>query len=215
MILINNDTLSGAGTTHCTNGIVVQQQVSTASPYLPSNPSWPNRHRQSVPPLEDEVEYNTGRRQGPLPIGLSAETMILSQGDRVADFTWILTRLQKRDSLILGQVGNEKKFLAGRDLTLCSDVMMTFAQALYLPTIPTSPTQLSTVYRLLERSIAVADRLQQTSVVIVLNQAIYSKTQEIVWKHRAQFQEFNCRWVASTHHQLFLLLLESDLQMQV
>ena len=82
----NNDILeetpSGAGTTHCTNGIVVQRQVSTALPYLPAQLSWPNRHRRSVdPPLEAEVEYNAGRRQGPLPIDLPEEAMVLPQDD--------------------------------------------------------------------------------------------------------------------------------------
>ena len=177
---INEDTPSGAGTTHCTNGIVVQQQVSTASPYLPTNPSWPNRHRQSVTsPLEAEVEYNAGRRQGPLPIGLSAETMVLSQSDRSqsADFTWILTRLQESDSLILGQVSNEKKIpgWAGFNSLLRHDDEIRLSNVGYLPIIPTSPTQLSTVYRLLKRSIAVADRLQQTSVVIVLDQQSIEK----------------------------------------
>ena len=191
---IHEETPSGAGTTRCTNGIVVQRQVSTASPYLPAQLSWPNRHRRSVdPPLEAEVEYNAGRRQGPLPIDLPEEAMVLPQDDpsqsAVTDFTWILSRLLETDSLKLGQVGNEQQISgwAGFNTLLRRDDEILPSVVGYLPIIPTSPTQLSTVYLLLQRSIAVADRLQQTSVVIVLDQAIYSKAQEIIWKHRAEF----------------------------
>ena len=53
----------------------------------------------------------------------------------------------------------------------------------YLPVIPASPNELSTVYLLLNRSLAVADELGQ-HVVIVVYQAIYAKAQEIVCKHR-------------------------------
>ena len=63
----------------------------------------------------------------------------------------------------------------------------------YLPVIPSSPTELSTVYTLLTRSLATADQLNQHDVVIVLDQAIYAKALDIVWKHPVQFQRIVLR----------------------
>ena len=57
----------------------------------------------------------------------------------------------------------------------------------YLPVIPTSPTQLSTVFLLLQKSIATANLVNQESVVVVCDQALYPKATEIVWKHQAIF----------------------------
>ena len=58
----------------------------------------------------------------------------------------------------------------------------------YLPIIPESPTKLATVYELLVRSCDIASRFGQEHAIITLDQAIYSKAQEIVWKRTDQFQ---------------------------
>ena len=58
----------------------------------------------------------------------------------------------------------------------------------YLPVIPASPTELSTVYLLLKCSLAVADALNQHGVVMVLDQAIYALAQDIVAKHQREFK---------------------------
>ncbi len=57
----------------------------------------------------------------------------------------------------------------------------------YLPVIPSSPTSLSTVYMLIQRSVTLAAELGQQDTVIVLDQAIYSKAQEILWKNKELF----------------------------
>ena len=58
----------------------------------------------------------------------------------------------------------------------------------YLPMLPTSPTQLSTVYILLKRSLAQADKLKQTGVVVILDQAICASAQNVVRRHRKGFK---------------------------
>ena len=57
----------------------------------------------------------------------------------------------------------------------------------YYPMIDASPTELSTVYTLLKHSIAMADEIRQEDVVIVMDQAIYAKAQEIIWSHPTEF----------------------------
>ena len=51
----------------------------------------------------------------------------------------------------------------------------------YLPVIPSSPTELSTVYELLKRSCAIAAEMHQHHDVITVDQAIYAKALEVVW----------------------------------
>ena len=52
----------------------------------------------------------------------------------------------------------------------------------YLPVINASPTELGTVRKVLENAVHVAEQLRQESIVLVLDQAIYAKAQEILWK---------------------------------
>ena len=193
---INEETPSGSGTTHCTNGIVVQRQCpSTAAcaEYVSGTMYCvPNRHRRSFNPLADpQIEYNAGRRQAPLPISVLNEQLTVKTGILPvdADFAWILARLLQVDSQNVGQISERQQTpgWSGFNSLLHRHDEIRHSAIGYLPIIPTSPTQLSTVYLLLQRSIAVADELKQESVVIVCDQAIYSKAQEIVCKHRDQF----------------------------
>lgn len=52
----------------------------------------------------------------------------------------------------------------------------------YLPVIDASPTDNSTVYTILLKSVQIADVIQQESIVLVVDQAIYCKLQQIRWK---------------------------------
>ena len=54
-----------------------------------------------------------------------------------------------------------------------------FFQVGYLPIIDSSPTEMSTIMAILQRSIRIADELELGHVVISFDQAIYSKTQTI------------------------------------
>ena len=47
----------------------------------------------------------------------------------------------------------------------------------HLPVISSSPTDLATVYLLLKRSILDADQLKQDNVIVVVDQAVYAKSQ--------------------------------------
>ena len=73
-----------------------------------------------------------------------------------------------------------------------------------MPVIPTSPTLCSTVYTLIQRSIAVANELGENVAVIVLDQAIYCKAQEILWKNiELSSKVVLYAWESSTYVWLF------------
>ena len=59
----------------------------------------------------------------------------------------------------------------------------------YMPIIAASPTELSTVYELLKRSVSLAGEIQQQSIIVVLDQAIYALAQEIIFTHAQEFKQ--------------------------
>ncbi|KAJ8050266.1 hypothetical protein HOLleu_03400 [Holothuria leucospilota] len=59
----------------------------------------------------------------------------------------------------------------------------------YLPCIQSSPTELSTVYSLLMKTMEICTKLEQEEIVVVLDQAIYSKALQIVWKESQRFNK--------------------------
>ena len=58
----------------------------------------------------------------------------------------------------------------------------------YCQLIDASPTELSTVYTLLKKSLEMATQLGLDDTVVVLDQAIYAKAVEVVWKHTEEFK---------------------------
>lgn len=58
----------------------------------------------------------------------------------------------------------------------------------YLPVIDANPTDMSAVNCILKHSIKIAEDLGLESIVLVMDQAIYSKAQQIRWQND-QFQQ--------------------------
>ena len=63
----------------------------------------------------------------------------------------------------------------------------------YCQVIDASPTEIPTVYTLLQRSLLIADQLGQQNVVVVFDQAIYAKALEVIWQNQVPFQRFVVR----------------------
>ena len=58
----------------------------------------------------------------------------------------------------------------------------------HCPVIPAPSTQLDTVYTLLAKSVSRAKLLGQKDVIIAVDQAVYSKALEILWKKPGELQ---------------------------
>ena len=106
-------------------------------------------------------------------------------------FLWSLSRLSASDNAALGCTQGQEQPVPGWS-GFCAlsqvDQPIPPSSVGYMPVIPASPTELSTVYTMLHRSMSTADRFGQHSVVIVFDQAIYAKALEIIWKHQADFE---------------------------
>lgn len=226
----NNDlaeeTLSGAGTTHCTNGIIIQRQLS-ARPFAVATPL-PGSNSESVPttkssrsrqrsikaPPVKELAYNAGKRAGvPLSLNAPASTS-LEESEREkraknTDLLWLLLRMSKKQSHFGRSVDAHQRVPAwsGFNASCVGATTPPTSTVGYLEVIPSSPTELSTVYELLQRSSRIAQQLQQDHCIITLDQAVYAKAIEIVWKKEAEFKNIVLRMGAFHICTMFLAVL--------
>ena len=136
---ILEETLTGTGTTHCTNGIAIQRKIHMpmAEPCLP--PVQPtaakSRHNWSIAvPTKVSTEYVPGHRVGPRPIHLDMTTVTLPDMDikdsiLSEDFAWFLCQLQSTDSNFLGSKIWSKQHLDGLPAMDCLHAMMSSDRA--------------------------------------------------------------------------------------
>ena len=64
--------------------------------------------------------------------------------------------------------------------------------------IEASPTELPTLYAVLQRSLQMAQQLGRHDVIVVFDQAIYAKALEFLWRNKDQFQQLVVR-IGSFH----------------
>ena len=210
---ILEETLSGAGTTHCTNGIVVQRQVHgpLRESQLQCYDIVHMRTRQrSVNALPADVQpFNAGQRCEPQAyqaVDMSSFDVTREVcPDLLFDFIWLLARFYpsaedfftraERQQIIPGWSGFNTLF---QQRSVPPSVIG------YCPVIPAPPTQLDVVYTLLTRSVSMAHMLGQQDVVVVVDQAVYAKAVEILWKKPAEFRSVVLR-MGSFHMALAIL----------
>ena len=134
-------------------------------------------------------EYNAGKRCG--PGGYAVEPSLDRRKDdrcqaMTKDFAWFLSRLphpfeEVTDSLLTVPGWSGFKAVASnKDIPPNSVVG-------YCQLIDASPTELSTVYTLLKKSLEMATQLGLNDTVVVLDQTIYAKALEVVWKKKEEF----------------------------
>ena len=182
----NNDfgeeTISGKGTTHNTNGIIIQRPTSSSVNQSPAEKYVPKSNARSFQPLPTEIKPYLGlKKKGPRPFGkdvlLGEENHLQAQENpRKLDLAYVLMKL----------AGVSEEFFAGWtgfNTTLnCSNVPW-MSKVGYLPIIDASPTEYDTVFTILDRSVEIASSLDQEKIVVVFDQAIYAKAQQIRWRN--------------------------------
>ncbi len=177
----NNDfgeeTLSGKGTTHNTNGIIIQQAIAGDSASLPATSSRQRTRERSVnPPPLNLVTYTQAKRSGPQNSALKVD---LQQNK----YRHAQTTARRVDAAFLAEPqGKIPPGWTGFNIMLKQDTILPPTNVGYLPVLDASPTDLNTVHTILSNFIAVADLLKQKEMVIVMDQAIYAKAQEIRWQ---------------------------------
>eukprot|EP00057_Strongylocentrotus_purpuratus_P015294 XP_011669768.1 PREDICTED: uncharacterized protein LOC105440883 [Strongylocentrotus purpuratus] len=185
----NNDfseeTLSGKGTTHITTGILIQHQKHVPVPDQDQDnqthkQSLPRTHKRSIKtPTADLTPYFGMLKNGPEPFGqhIAVKEEVyhdIQEKPRKLDSAFRLSRIPHRfGSLLPSWTGYNTQLSCSTNLA---------SNIFYLPSIDASPTQKDTINTILHKSVKIGTILQQDTVVIVCDQAIYSKAQQIRWK---------------------------------
>ena len=198
-IFDNNDlaeeTLSGKNTTHCTNGIVIQCKADScqASQIIDDNNIKPKQCSFKAPPVL-LVPYSGGKNVSPKAVALDTEQLVLSKEELIVgemkDVLWLISRAAAEDTLF--SLLKEKQqipswtafFVKINEAETPRESVICFSQLL-----DHSPTELSTTYTSLKRSIATADQIGLTDVVVACGLAIYAKAVEIMNKKRMNWDE--------------------------
>lgn len=182
----NNDfgeeTLTGAGTTHNTNGIAIQRLAAESSPDrgIAGEEIRIKRSQQRTvsTPEKRIVQYFGGKKEGP-PRTFTKEDIATSStaGKEAAlsDRAYIVSKLNNKEVPLPGWTGF--------NTLLQADSVPLQSKITYLPVIDASPTDMSTVYTILLKSIQIADQLDLRTLCVVFDQAIYYKAQQIRWKN--------------------------------
>ena len=194
--------LLGKGTTHCTNGIVIQRKPLTCAPPLEmaAQELRPKRSRTLTYIPTDVLPFHSGPRQGPSPFDIGVHDVITSNPDvsayaRSIDFGWMLCRQPIEDNLFPFASDQSQVIPAwtGFNIKLRQEDVPRESSIDYCQVIDASPTEIPTVYTLLQRSLLIADQLGQQNAIIVFDQAIYAKALEVIWQNQITFQRLVVR----------------------
>ena len=175
------ETLSGKGTSHRVNGIAVQPRVF--GPDLsPKECPRIDKRKQRTLSTEHQPQldvYVAGSHVGPHPLktkdDYAGEANKAARNAEHKNMLWILARqLNSEDQAVPSWTGFN---IQTRD-----QVQVTPDAVEYLPTINAPATELTTVFEILKQAEEIRRKLDLSSIVVVMDQALYSKGAEIAWK---------------------------------
>ena len=159
---INEETLTGHGTAHCTNGTLIQRSgppgVDAAS--APRIQQMKGKWKRSFSPqLSKLLPYNAGKRCGPFNMDIANQDLIYPKfPDSVdeasgKDTAWCLLR-QRHDNDDAGETTGTQMVpgWSGFNAAVTSNTPVPSVVG-YCPVIEASPTELPTVYTLLKRPV--------------------------------------------------------------
>lgn len=161
----------------------------------------PRSKKRTVIGIQSDVlQYHSGRRQGPSPIQIDVTQVLqtvprVSEYARVIEFGWLLCRQPLEDTLFNPSDDEQQVIPAWTafNVSLEDGRIPRESCVGYCPVIEASPTELPTVYTVLQGSVDMADQLGQDDVIVVFDQAIYAKALEILWQNEQLFNRLVVR----------------------
>ena len=205
----NNDfleeTRTGANTSHVTNSIVIQRTVLSV-PLCPSaQQKLRTKHCRSIENAFEPqlVQHNSSCRVGPPLFSISLPSLLPHKSDHSKEFTasltcrhdfaWMLLRLTPETCATLSSSAAQCiPGWTGFNSILNASMVPPQSKIGYLPVINHPPTELSTVRTVLHNAMSIAAQTGQEDIIVVFDQAIYAKAQEILWQEaRHRVREHN------------------------
>ena len=176
------ETLSGRGTTHHTNGIMLQSSVAEPASRTNRQPLQKGVSSFKAPPSTPVEHYQQSKREGPQnlfhhhSIPLQLETYRLNTVSAAqTELAYVFVKYIDAERCTVPSWTGFHTLLQG-------DAALQKSALHYLPVIEASPTEMSTVNTILKRSVQIADRHELDHIVLVFDQAIHGKAQQIRWK---------------------------------
>ena len=173
----NEETVSGKGTTHVANGIIVQKK--DVGQTLGEKITVSKKNRIIAAPETNIVRYAI-KEKGTLSLRNESSEISLKEESyrpqqnvgRNADFLYLLSRKNASEDgeSLPGWTGFNTKVY--KEIRSSSNIG-------YLPVIDAPVTDMSTVNTLLRHSVSICQRLQVPEVFLVFDEAIYAKAQMI------------------------------------
>ena len=178
------ETPSGHGTTHHTNGIMIQSAITKpeCSDTRPRESLPKGASSLKAPVLQAKEPYHQTKRQGPQNLVRDANIVLESAVHkatlapaRATELAFVFMKYSDANACTIPG-------WTGFHTYLQSDLILEKSAIHYLPVIEASPTEMSTVNTILKRSLTLANQLELGYVVLVFDLAIYAKIQQIRWK---------------------------------
>jgi hypothetical protein len=178
------ETLSGAGTSHRVNGIIIQPKVATCEPERKQVVDKKDKRRTIVATEEILPVYISSKKVGPPPVKAAVLTQpledALSQSNK-QNLLWILARLH--------DAAHQKiSAWTGFNILTRDDINVEVDTIGYLPTINAPATEISTAHEILCRALAIQQYLSLENIVVVADQALYAKLTDVAWKQKLKFE---------------------------
>lgn len=164
------ETLSGAGSSHYTNGIMFQIAQSGSTLGLSRKVVVPTSKRTFTPTKHDVPAYHQFRKDGPQKSAIANPDIASFLQSKSTDENYLVLKLAD---------GPSPGTWTGINIRTTTPLDRSVIH--YLPIIEASPTDPATVRHVLAEAIKMADTLQCPTVMVVFDQAIYYKAQVIRW----------------------------------
>lgn len=165
------ETLSGSGTSHYTNGIMFQVG-DTGSAVSVSSKAVVKRSKKTFTPTKTDIApFFLPKKVGPSRDLPALEENDLFSNSQHQDWTYLLMKCEDSNTLRHGWTGTNINITNSLNKSVLH----------YLPIIEHSPTDIATVNHVLKHALNMAKELRCPAVMVVFDQAIYCKAQMIRW----------------------------------
>ena len=164
---------------HILGGILIQREDQSGDVVASERPK-KKGSRSFQAPSTAIMPYNLGKKQTPKFLDSSDDMNIHETNDSIhqdhakrLDFAYILMKLYQR------QFHYMLPGWTGFNILLRQSTIPPTSRIRYLPIIDGSPSEYPTLYTALLNSIKIADKLSLEHIVLVFDEAIYAKIQQI------------------------------------
>ena len=177
----SNETLSGSGSVHYVNGILLQKQTAAceSEPFTPQVPvPSTSKAMNKLPDYDKRIATFVphSKKQGPSLTTPPSTQTLSALNENHDDFLYILVKYAHHDPASIPCWTSFNQILNhGRGLSSVP------TRIHYLPLIEAPATEDRTILTILCRTIEIADELKLTKIVAVFDLAIYAKVQQLRW----------------------------------